>query len=282
VGGIKKMSFGGSWYPAKRSDCEDAILSYRGRGTVRDMGRPCVGGILPHAGWLFSGKTAFSVLATIGRSTSPDVIFIFGMHLPPGSRSSLYLDEGFETPFGVVPVHREAAARLAEALDFAVEDAASARPENTIELQLPFVRYVFPDVSVVTAGIAPGDAEQAGERAASIAREMGLRPLFIGSTDLTHYGPNYGFAPHGTGFESVTWVKEENDRRIVDAFLAMEPRRIIEEALRSRNACCPGAAAAAVAGARRSGAREGCLLEYTTSYDVMPGSSFVGYAGVVF
>jgi AmmeMemoRadiSam system protein B len=34
--------------------------------------------------------------------------------------------------------------------------------------------------------------------------------------------------------------------------------------------------------ASRNGAKEGKLLEYYTSYDVMSGASFVGYAGIIF
>ena len=48
------------------------------------------------------------------------------------------------------------------------------------------------------------------------------------------------------------------------------------------NACCSGAVAAAVAAVKKMGAVKGERLIYTTSYDVRPDSSFVGYVGVVF
>ena len=53
-------------------------------------------------------------------------------------------------------------------------------------------------------------------------------------------------------------------------------------ALSSHNACCPGAAAAAIAAIRRGGVERGFLVDYTTSYDRHPDSSFVGYAGVIY
>jgi len=80
----------------------------------------------------------------------------------------------------------------------------------------------------------------------------------------------------------VDWVRNENDQRILDAMTAMDPERVIREALESQNACCAGAAAAAIAAAKQLGAAEAETIAYATSYDKSPGDSFVGYAGVVF
>ena len=102
----------------------------------------------------------------------------------------------------------------------------------------------------------------------------------VGSTDLTHYGPTFGLTPYGTGDQAHERVRQEDDRRIIDRMLAMDPLPVIEEALASHNACCAGAAAAAIAAARELGAASAALTEYATSYDKSPGDSFVGYAGI--
>ena len=108
--------------------------------------------------------------------------------------------------------------------------------------------------------------------------------VVIGSTDLTHYGDNYGFTPAGYGAAAQNWMKK-NDEHIVGLALTMRPDKILTEAALSHNACGPGAMAATVAAAKAMGAIEGTLLEYTTSYDVYPDGEFemaVGYAGIVF
>ncbi|MDP3182909.1 MAG: AmmeMemoRadiSam system protein B, partial [Desulfobaccales bacterium] len=48
-----------------------------------------------------------------------------------------------------------------------------------------------------------------------------------------------------------------------------------------QSACSAGGAAAAVAAAKKSGATKARLIDYYTSYDIMPSDSFVGYAGIV-
>jgi MEMO1 family protein len=77
-------------------------------------------------------------------------------------------------------------------------------------------------------------------------------------------------------------VRTENDRRVIEAMLAMDPDRVISEALANNNACCSGAAATAIAAAKRIGAGKAETIAYATSYDKSPGDSFVGYAGIVF
>ena len=125
-------------------------------------------------------------------------------------------------------------------------------------------------------------AQHIGRAAATISRQMGLSIKVIGSTDLTHYGANYGFVSKGTGKQAVDWVRNENDRRVIDAMLALEPENVIAEARSSQNACCAGAAAAAIETAKHLGADQADELAYATSYDKSPGDSFVGYVGIVF
>jgi hypothetical protein len=80
----------------------------------------------------------------------------------------------------------------------------------------------------------------------------------------------------------VEWVRRENDRRVIEAMLAMDPNQVMAEGIRNQNACCSGAAAAAVECARRMGASWSKEVAYATSYDKSPGDSFVGYVGVVY
>jgi AmmeMemoRadiSam system protein B len=99
---------------------------------------------------------------------------------------------------------------------------------------------------------------------------------------LTHYGPNYGFTTKGTGEKAVAWVKDENDKKVIDAMIRMDPESVIREGLSHENACCSGAAAAAISVGKALGADKAEELAYATSYEKSPGNSFVGYVGVVF
>ncbi len=281
---IRRAVFAGSWYPARASECEKEIKTFLKEGKKMDVpGRKLVGGIVPHAGWYFSGSIACNVINCLASEDPPDVIFIFGMHLHPQSACFMMAEGAWETPFGELPVHETLAAELADRFSFKLETPVDFTQDNTIELQLPFVKYFFEDVEIVAMGVPPAKQSlDIGRASIEMATAMGLRVRVLGSTDLTHYGENYGFASRGRGAAAVEWVKNTNDRRVIDTMVAMEPEKIIDEALASQNACCSGAAATAIAAAKALGADQAHKIAYATSYDKSPGNSFVGYVGIVF
>lgn len=280
----RRADFAGSWYPAGRSDCLKVIEEFRSTAKpCPNGGKKRVGGIVPHAGWLFSGMTACNVFECISAASYPDTVVLLGGHLHPGSGCYIMAHGVWETPLGELEVDEDFASTLAREFPFELETPSRHRQDNTIELQLPFVRHFFPEVRIVPMGVPPTLASLAiGERVASLAEHLGRSLVVIGSTDLTHYGPNYGFAPHGLGKKSVDWVRNEQDRRVIDLMLTMDGEGVISEGLKSQNACCPGAAAAAITAARHMGVGQGLELHYSMSYDMRPDSSFVGYVGILF
>jgi len=283
---LRRAVFAGSWYPARASECEREIRAFIERGGIRAPRlRRLVGGIVPHAGWYFSGNIACNVMFSLqsAEGPPPDVVVLFGMHLSPTSLSIMMPKGAWETPFGALPVAEELAGALAHQFPFRLETAERFTQDNTIELQLPFVKYFFPEAAILAMGVPATEACLAiGKAVVDAARQLGLTLKVIGSTDLTHYGSNYGFTSHGSGPSAVAWVKQENDRRIIEAMLDLDPKRLLAEALENQNACCPGAAAAAIEAGRELGAKEAESISYATSHDRSPGESFVGYVGIVF
>ncbi len=281
----RRSDFAGSWYPAGESDC---------RKTIEELvkgGKPCppgerefVGGIVPHAGWVYSGKVACGIIRCLGAGgTRPETIAIFGRHLHPGGHNYIMREGRWATPLGELEVDQEVAEDLIARFPFVQETPSRCEPDNTIELQLPFIKYFFPDSKILPIGVPPAAGSlKIGNAVSQAAATRGRRIMIIGSTDLTHYGPNYGFMPAGRGQAAVEWVKKENDKRVRDLMLRMDAAGVIEESLRSHNACCAGAAATAIAACTELGACQGIELSYTTSYDIRPDSSFVGYTGILF
>lgn len=280
----RKAILAGSWYPDSAEACEIEIKRFLEEIKVKDsLKENAIGGIVPHAGWYFSGSIACNVINCLKDKKHTDVIIIFGMHLHPESSNYIMKEGAWETPFGEISVDNELAGELVRKFTFNIETSEHFVQDNTIELQLPFIKYFFGDTKIVPIGVSPvNDSFKIGEAAAEIAIDLGLRAKVIGSTDLTHYGINYGFIPKGTGPESVDWVRNENDRRMIDIMLTMDSSAVIREAVSHQNACCSGAAATAIAAAKKLGAGQAELVAYNTSYDKNPNDSFVGYAGLIF
>jgi AmmeMemoRadiSam system protein B len=213
----------------------------------------------------------------------PDIIAIFGRHLHPGSGNYIMAEGSWSTPLGDLEIAGDIADKLISEFKFTIETPSRYEQDNTIELQLPFIKFLFPEVKILPIGAPPVPASlRIGEAAARIVKDMGKKMLVLGSTDLTYYGYNYGLIPMGVGREAVDWVKQENDKRMIDLMLDMDAEGVISESLTNSNACCSGAVAAAIAAVKGMGARKGEKLIYTTSYDISPSDSFVGYAGIIY
>jgi len=280
---VREASFAGSWYPDIPEACEREIKQFLGNKRLEIPKGPWVGGIVPHAGWYFSGAIACHVIHALKTGAPPDVFLLFGMHLHPASPNYIMTEGAWDTPFGELAIETEVARRLSKKFPFQIETARNHTKDNTIELQLPFIKYFFPKAKIVPMGVPPAETSlSVGEAAVEISSELGLNTRVIGSTDLTHYGFNYGFIPEGTGASAVNWVRNENDRKVIETMLAMNPTGVIEEALANQNACCSGAAAAAMAAGKSLGATSARQTAYATSYDKSPGDSFVGYVGILF
>jgi len=276
--------FAGSWYPSRASECEAAIQGFLKDPSI--SGQPVkngVGGIVTHAGWFFSGAIACNVIHALSQSGPVDTVVLFGMHLHGTSPNYLMAEGAWETPFGAVPIDSELARTIEKEFPFRLETAEHFTPDNTIELQLPFIKYFFKDAAIVPMGVPPcSGAPAVGEKTAVLAHRMGRRIRVLGSTDLTHYGDAYGFSPKGRGLKAVEWVKAENDRELIASLLAMDPEGVLRSAESRHNACCAGAAAAAAAASKALGAVRSVCTAYATSHDKSPGDSFVGYVGVVY
>ena len=245
-----------------------------------------VAAVAPHAGWQYSGAVAAKVFESIRQKTKPVTFVIFGAVHRHAGVNGVYASGAWATPLGNMEIDRALAARiLDQAGEWVVEGPQAHQGEHSIEVELPFLKHLFPEAKFVPVAVNPDSrAVPLGAEVGEIIRNWEYPVMAVGSTDLTHYGDAYSFTPAGYGPKAYQWVRE-NDARILSLAEQMRALEIVDEARHHRNACGAGALAATVAAARALGAKRGYEVEYTTSYDVVPDGEFnmaVGYAGLLF
>lgn len=279
---VREPTVAGRFYPGTSRACQEMIAEFPQKNK-KLQGLP-LGGIVPHAGWIYSGAIASSVFQTLRQMTQDpiDTLIFFGaVHVHGVHEATLSTDEFWKTPLGNVAIDQE----LAQKLPLTRKKSAHEQ-EHSIEVQLPLIQTLFPEAKILPIAVPPNaQALQLGPLVAQTAKQLGRRFLLIGSSDLTHYGESYYFTPKGEGFPALDWVKNENDARMVDLILHLDAEHIIPEAKARHNACGSGAITATLAGIRQLYPNaQGVLSDYATSFDVKPDpvpTLFVGYAGVV-
>ncbi len=287
----RKPIVAGQFYPGRSDSCVAEIRECLQQGKINEsLPETIVAGIVPHAGWAFSGSLAAMVFSAIKqRHYKVDTFIIFGAaHGYYGSLPAIY-DEGiWSTPLGEASIDEELAASVLSG-NTAVIDTGAHAYEHSIEVQVPFIQYLFTDARILPILTAPNEqAILLGEAVGNVIKQQQKKIVCIGSTDLTHYGPRYGFTPKGAGADALQWASEVNDREFIDFALNLQPQKMLTSAAENLNACGPGAAAAVVSAAKKLGKTKGLLLSHTNSNEVMlekmgtSSAEAVGYAAIVF
>ncbi|MBN1242102.1 MAG: AmmeMemoRadiSam system protein B [Spirochaetales bacterium] len=279
----RKRGLPAGWYPDAAAEVARLVRGWEEEARRQEAaGGGAVAAVAPHAGWYFSGAIAW--LAVRSLDEGAETVLVVGGHGAPGSPVRLAPEDAFETPAGILSADAELTRLLADGLDaegFAL--APDDRADNTVEIQLPLVRERCPKARVVWLRV-PNESRSVriGELAAGLARRLGRKAGLLASTDLTHYGPNYGFEPAGQGRAALNWVERENDRPVLEAMARMDEAEVLRLGEERGAACSAGAAAAAIGFARASGAVSGSILAYSTSAALSPSDSFVGYGAVAY
>jgi AmmeMemoRadiSam system protein B len=282
----------GQFYPGRANACTAEIEQCLQEIPVPEsLPETIVAGIAPHAGWTFSGAPAALVFAAVKkRHENVETFCLFGAtHGYFGRKPAVYDKGSWATPLGDVPIDEDLAAAVVKS-ETAVSDAHAHTGEHSIEVQIPFIKHLFPEAKILPILTPPDEGAVELGRAVGeiIAAEPGRKIVCIGSTDLTHYGPRYGFTPMGVGADACKWASEVNDKQFIDLALKLEPEKMLSNAAENYSACGAGAAAATVAAAKQLGKTEGLLLAHTNSNQVMlkkmgaSSAESVGYAAIIF
>ncbi len=256
---IRPPAVSGRFYPSDPAELRATVatLLADARSAVRPSDRPAVGVIAPHAGYIYSGRTAAAVFAQV---TIPGLVIILAPNHTGLSDAeggvSLWEAGAFRTPLGDVPIEAELAQALLEISRGVVSvDHEAHRAEHAVEVELPFLQMLRSDVRIVPLVLAWDSwepARQLGDILARLVRAAAEPVLLLASSDLNHYEP--------------AAVSEAKDARALEAVKGLDGEELLARCKRERISMCGrGPAATVIAAARASG----------------DNARVVGYAGVV-
>ncbi|MBN1497359.1 MAG: AmmeMemoRadiSam system protein B [Spirochaetes bacterium] len=227
---IKRSNLAGQWYSADRTELSRSIDRLLARPAAVFQRRDPLILVLPHAGYAYSGGIAaagYRALGTVGKpAVTTDLVVILGpSHYSAFSGCALIDADYYETPLGRVRLERGVAERLGKNALFRHNPSMYER-EHSIEIHLPFLQRIFGsaierDISVLPVLVGELDDREAARAAGAIAAAVaGKHPLFIISSDFTHYGPRFGYMPFKNETASGTAQKlKKVDRDAIEFIL---------------------------------------------------------------
>ncbi|MGH9373306.1 MAG: AmmeMemoRadiSam system protein B [Vicinamibacterales bacterium] len=257
---IRPAAVAGSWYPGSAGALTREVDAYLQRaaewtgGSIRAI-------IAPHAGLMFSGPVGAYAYKAVATQSYDVAVLVGPSHFVGFDGVALFPDGAFATPLGDVLID-DRGSRALSASPLVRSLPQAHQREHSLEMQLPFLRRVLPDVPIVPLLIGHQTRETIvalGEALATACR--GRSALLVASSDLSHY------------FDART--AQELDGRVQARIAAFDANGLLElfeqypEHERGRYVACGGGAAIAVMlAARALEATSARVLRYAHSGDV--------------
>jgi AmmeMemoRadiSam system protein B len=257
----------GQFYPAGGEALRRELAGYVPAAERRRY----LGGLCPHAGYMYSGATAG---ALFGRLDVPGTAVLMGpKHHGDGAPYAVWPAGAWRTPLGDAPVNGEVAAAILEKCPALEADELAHRAEHSLEVVVPFIQFVNPEAAIVPVALAPmpmAEVQATGEGLAAALAPFGDGVVVIISSDMTHY-------------ESAASA-ERKDTLALERLTALDPEGLLEVArAHDISMCGVWPAAVGLAAFRALGGTAGTLIKYTNSGETSGDyDHVVGYAALSF
>lgn len=184
---IRKAVVAGYFYPSnpqKLLDEIETLLSV----AVREINLQNITGIIsPHAGYIYSGKTAAFAYNLLKGKDVDRVIIISPSHREYFPGICIYEGDGYETPLGIVEVDTFLADKLAEENKIIYRGIQGHRDEHAIEVQIPFLQKILMEFKIIPIVMGDQSKIYVDELADRIHRIADNKTLIVASSDLSHF-----------------------------------------------------------------------------------------------
>lgn len=258
---LRKAVFKGSWYPGALEEL-DEMVSVEGCGDYRAA-------VLPHSGLFYSAPLISDFFKGLSDAVKR-IVIISPSHYYPLASNRLYVSDFSlsETPYGNIRTEPFP-------LEGEVFNNAIAK-EHGIEMFLPFVKKkgLVVSYALLTSFSSFGELEKMGMRLAEVIDD---ETALIASSDFTHYGKRFGYAPYGSdALEKV----EKQDFMVASALAEGRVEDVFK--IHRDMTICGSAPAMLLSYLMAESGDEGFLGKHYTSYDVyaQDADDFVSYFDV--
>ncbi|TDA30620.1 MAG: hypothetical protein DSO00_00835 [Archaeoglobi archaeon] len=259
---MRRPAVAGSFYPSRKEELEKMLRKF----IEPKKDERVVACVSPHAGYIYSGKTAGKV-----HSLLPDAetfVIVCPNHTGYGLPIAVST-QTWRTPLGEVESDLEFIGAMPKRI--VAEDELAHIEEHSAEVQLPFLQFAHEDFRIVVICMRLQDEDTAKDVADEIIeaeKRTGRRIVVIASSDMHHYLSDAEC--------------RKRDRIIIDAILSMDIAKYYTKIYEiDASVCGYGPIAVAMNYAKHKNAKAE-LVDYSTSGEVAEKNFVVGYAGIVF
>lgn len=265
AGDVRSAKFAGRFYPADTDELKQQIREFLNEAEKKALdtpsGKTLKALIMPHAGYVYSGRTAAHAARTLKPGRYAKVIVCGPDHRAGFKNGAVSAVDAYQTPLGTVPLHPDAR-KLRDQYQIFRNVAASDRREHCIEMILPFLQVRLDRFKLLPVVLGPGNVDKYTQ---AIDAVYDKDTLLVVSSDLSHY----------LSYEKA----KKRDRETIDMICSLDGRGLAAES----NRACGATAIRVLTRMARKHNWTPQLIFYENSGDTAgPIRQVVGYAAIAF
>jgi MEMO1 family protein len=176
---------------------------------------------------MYSGTVAASVYRHIQSSRPRRIVLLGFSHRRAGKGIAVPEIDSISTPLGATEIDLEAARVLAGHLPFHVSPE-STLCDHSVEIQIPFLQVIAPDAKVLPLYIGSLSTEERTGAATRLRWLLNDETVFVASSDLTHYGRDFGYLPFPVNGETGEKLKDL-DGDVIGAAASLDADLFLDE-----------------------------------------------------
>jgi MEMO1 family protein len=186
---IREPSVAGLFYPASKNRLEDEIKTLLSISDSQKTINNIFGIIVPHAGYIYSGRTASYAFNLLREKEIENVIIISPSHREYFPGISVYDGDAYKTPLGIAEVNKEFADKLTEESRIIFKGTEGHKQEHAIEVQIPFLQIILKEFKIVPVVMGDQGDLFVDELAEKLTVAADDKTVIVASSDLSHYYP---------------------------------------------------------------------------------------------
>lgn len=276
---LRKAAVAGSFYPRYKPDLlrilkesfTDTTFGPGEEPKTINKERTVIGGVSPHAGYIYSGCAAAYTFLNLFREKIPDTVILLGTDHVGYDKVALMKEGEWETPLGNLSIDTKLAEEILKRSKTIVEDNSAFMGfpfgrEHNIEVQLPFIKYCSEEkeVNIVPIKVSTKNYDVLDELSTDIAAAISSikkDTVIVASSDMTHKQPKDIRNPK----EDLENMRKK-DQAVIDAFVKGDPQKTYKAAQQT-SVCGPQTITSLMLTCKKLNSTQFKSLKYYMSYE---------------
>lgn len=184
---IREPAVAGMFYPANEKKLRTQLSQLFENVSSEKKYNNVFGLIAPHAGYVYSGKTAAYGYHAVSGKQYETAIIISPSHREYFPGISVYEGDAYRTPLGDVKVNNKLRENFIEHSNSIFTGSNGHLAEHALEVHLPFLQFLYPGINILPVVVGDQSKIYIDELAEKLAQNYNENILIIASTDLSHF-----------------------------------------------------------------------------------------------